>query len=97
VDIFPPYAYALYDEYDYYTQGGFSFTVEAGVKAKIYQRLAIFFSADYSVWSVSGDHYTWTYQYLSAPDGKPKITSSNDILPTMAYNQILLFRVGIAF
>lgn len=97
VDVFPPYAYNIYDEYDYYYQGGFSFTIEAGVKAKLYQRLSIYFSADYSVWSVSGDHYKWTYQYLSAPEGQPKVTTSHYILPTMAYNQMLLFRLGIAF
>jgi hypothetical protein len=97
VDVFPPWAYTIYDEYDYYYEGGFSFTIEAGVRAKIYRRLAIFFSADYSVWSVSGDHYKWTYQYLSAPDGQPKVTTSHYTLPTIAYNQMLLFRVGIAF
>jgi hypothetical protein len=97
VDIFPPYAYNTYDEYDYYDQGGFLFTVEAGVKAKVYKRFAVFFSADFSVWSVSGDHYKWTYQYLSAPDGQPKVTTSHYTLPSIAYNQMLLFRLGFAF
>ena len=95
--IFPPYAWTSYDEYDYYTQGGFFFTVEGGVKAKVYKRLAVYVSASYSVWSVSGDHYTWAYQYLSAPGGQPKVTTSHSITPTMAYNQIVLFRFGIAF
>ena len=96
-DIFPPFAYRIYDEYDYYYEGGFSFTIEAGVKAKLYQRLAIYFSANYSVWTVSGDYYRWTYEYLSAPGGQPKETTTYYTLPTMAYNQMLLFRVGIAF
>jgi hypothetical protein len=97
VDIFPPYAYYIYDEYDYYYQGGFSFTIEAGVKAKLYQRFGIYLSADYSVWTISGDHYKWTYEYLSAPGGSVKETTTHYTLPTLAYNQMLLFRVGIAF
>ena len=86
-----------YDEYDYYYQGGFSFTIEAGVKAKLFQRFGIYLSADYSVWTISGDHYKWTYTYLSAPGGSVKETTTHYTLPTMAYNQMLLFRVGIAF
>jgi hypothetical protein len=97
VDDFPPFAYTIYDEYDYYYQGGFSFAIETGVRVKLYQRLSIYFSADYSVWSVSGDHYKWSYQYLSAPGGQPKEITSHYTLPTLAYNQMLLFRVGIAF
>jgi hypothetical protein len=97
VDIFPPFAYTIYDEYDYYYEGGFSFTIEAGVRAKLYQRLGIYLSADYSVWTMSGDHYKWTYEYLSAPGGLPKETTSHYILPTMAYTQMLLIRVGITF
>ena len=97
VDVYPPYAWTTYDEYDYYSQGGYFFTVEAGVKAKIYERLGIYLSACYSVWSVSGDHYIWTYQYLSSPDGAPKETTSHSILPSMAYNQVLLIRLGISF
>jgi hypothetical protein len=97
VDIFPPYAYSIYDEYDYYYEGGFSFTIEAGVKFKLVQRLGIYLSADYSVWTISGDHYKWTYTYLSAPGGSVKETTTHYTLPTMAYNQMLLFRVGIVF
>jgi len=97
VDIFPDFAYSIYDEYDYYYQGGFSFTIEAGVKVKLYQRFGIYLSADYSVWTISGDHYKWTYTYLSAPGGSVKETTTHYTLPTMAYNQMLLFRVGIAF
>jgi hypothetical protein len=96
-DIFPPYAYRIYDEYNYYYEGGFSFTIEAGVRAKLYQRLAIYFSADFSVWTVAGDYYKWTYEYLSAPGGSIKETYTHYTLPTMAYNQMLLFRVGVAF
>ena len=97
VDIFPEYAYSIYNEYDYYYQGGFSFTIEAGVKAKLYQRFGIYLSADYSVWTISGDHYKWTYTYLSAPGGSVKETNTYFTLPTLAYNQMLLFRVGISF
>jgi len=96
-DILPPYAYRIYDEYDYFYEGGFLFTVEAGVRAKLYHRLAIYFSADFSVWTVSGDYYKWTYEYLSAPGGQPKETTTHYTLPTMAYNQMLLVRLGIAF
>jgi hypothetical protein len=96
-DIFPPFAYRIYDEYNYYYEGGFMFTIEAGVRAKVYKRLAIYFSANYSVWTVAGDYYKWTYEYLSAPGGQPKVTYTHYTLPTMAYNQMLLFRLGIAF
>ena len=97
VDIYPGYAWSDYDEYDYYHQGGYFFTIEAGIKARAYQWLAVYFSADYSVWSVYGDHYIWTYTYLSAPGGQPKETNSYSISPTMAYIHILLFRIGIVF
>jgi hypothetical protein len=96
-DIYPPYAYRIYDEYNYYHEGGFLFTVEAGVRAKLYKRFSVYFSADYSVWTMSGEYYKWTYEYLSAPGGTVKETYTHYTLPTMSYNQMLLFRVGIAF
>ena len=96
-DIFPGYAYRIYDEYNYYHEGGFMFTIEAGVKAKVWQRLGIYLSANYSVWTISGEFYHWMYEYLSAPGGQPKETYTHYTLPTLAYNQMLLFRVGIAF
>ena len=96
-DIFPGFAYRIYDEYDYYYEGGFTFTIEAGVKAKVWQRLAVYLSADYSVWTISGEFYHWMYEYLSAPGGQPKETLTYYTLPTMAYNQMLLVRLGIAF
>jgi hypothetical protein len=95
VPAFPP-AYTHYDEYDYYDEGGMSFTIEAGVKMKVYQRLGIYLSAAYSLWSVSGDHYKWAYAHLIAPGGPEVIQTSNTIRPTEAYNRILLIRLGIS-
>jgi hypothetical protein len=97
VDIYPGYAWTTYNEYDYYTRGGLFFTIEGGVKAKVYKKLAVYLSASYSVGSVSGDHYLWAYEYLSAPGGEPKETTSREIHPAFAYAQMLLLRLGIAF
>ena len=96
-DIFPGWAYRIYDEYNYYHEGGFTFTIEAGVKAKVWQRFGIYLSANYSVWTVSGEFYHWMYEYLSAPGGQPKETTTYYTLPTMAYNQMLLLRLGVSF
>jgi hypothetical protein len=96
-DIFPPYAYRIFNEYDYYHEGGFLFTIEAGARIKMYRRLALYVSADYSVWTVSGEFYHWMYEYLSAPGGSVKETTTYYTLPSMAYNQVLLFRLGVAF
>ena len=62
--IYPPYAWNDYYLYDTYLRGGFFFTVELGVKFKVYKRLGLYCSADYSLWSVSGENHYWIYQYV---------------------------------
>jgi hypothetical protein len=96
-DIYPSYAYRIYSEYDYYHEGGFFFTIEAGARIMMYKRLALYVSADYSVWTVSGEFYHWMYEYLSAPGGSVKETTTYYTLPSMAYNQVFLIRFGVAF
>lgn len=96
VEGYPP-SYTHYDEYDYYDEGGFCFTIEGGVKARMYKRFALYLSASYSVWSVSGDHYKWTYVHLVAPGGPEIIKTSHTIYPTTAYIHMLLFRLGVSF
>ena len=96
-DIFPGYAWNTYEVYSEYTQGGFAYGVEAGVKARINERLSLYLSAEFTQWSVSGYYYKWTYQHLSAPGGQPSDKTSYFYLPTIAYNEVLYIRFGITF
>jgi hypothetical protein len=93
---YPP-SYTHYDEYDYYHEGGFCFTVEAGVRMKVYRRFAVNLSACYTVSSVSGDHYKWMYVHLVAPGGGDIVNTYLTRVPTLAYQHILLFRLGFSF
>jgi hypothetical protein len=96
-DIWSPYAYRIYSEYDYYNEGGFMFNIEAGARIKMYKRLSLYVAAEYSLWTVSGYFYHWMYEYLDAPGGSVKETTTYYTLPSMAYTQILLFRFGVTF
>ena len=96
-DIFPPYAYRIFNEYDYYHEGGFMFAIEAGARMKVYRRMGVYISAAYSLWTVSGEFYHWMYEYLSAPGGSVKETTTYYTLPSMSYNQVLLLRFGFTF
>ena len=95
--IFPPYAWNDYYDYDHYDKGGFYFNAEAGVKVKIYRKIALTGSLNYSLWQIYGEHRSSVYQNL--PDGnggtkKNLIYSSERV---MAYISAILFRVGVAF
>ena len=93
----PPTSWNEYQDYDDYKQGGFFVAIEGGVKAKVYERLSLYFSAEFSQWSVSGYHYHWVRQYVLMPDGIPTVSVDYYSLRTLAYNQVLLFRLGISF
>lgn len=96
--IFPPYAWNVINEYDIYTRGGLFITGEIGVKARIYKRLSLYCSVDYSLWSVSGDHYYWIYQYVPDENGGNKLLKEILYLSnTIAYTHVFQFRFGIVF
>lgn len=95
--IFPGFAWNEFYEYDTYTHGGFFLTVEAGIKIPVYKRISIYGSLDYSVWSISGDHNEWLYQYLPDSNIGIKMIETHTVTKTLAYTHILLFRLGIMF
>ena len=96
--IYPPYAWNDYYLYDTYLRGGFFFTIEVGVKARVYKRLGLFCSADYSLWSVSGDNHYWVYQYVPGEEpGTIKWTATESVVKVLAYQHVFLIRFGFTF
>lgn len=95
--LYPPYAWNDYYSWDTYTRGGPFFTIEAGVNFKIYRRLGLYASADYSLWSVSGVNNYWIYQYIymSAPGETVKEFQYTE--PVKAYQYCFMFRLGFTF
>jgi hypothetical protein len=89
-----PPSYTEFNVYDYYHEGGTMFTVEGGVKMKTYHRLGIYLAVSYSAWSVSGEHYFWTFTHLEAPGGEVVETSTRTVTPTEAYHQVVLLHLG---
>ncbi|MGA3013343.1 MAG: hypothetical protein ABSD71_04845 [Bacteroidales bacterium] len=80
-----------------FSQGGFFFTAEGGVRAKVSKKVALFLSVDYSLWQVSGDYYLTSQNDILGSDGwvlsNPVTTTENSI----AYVNIFFVRLGIAF
>jgi hypothetical protein len=80
-----------------FSQGGFFFTAEGGVKARVSKKLALFLSVDYSLWQVSGDYNLTSQTDILGSDGwvlsNPVTTTENSI----AYVHIFFIRLGIAF
>jgi hypothetical protein len=87
-----------YSDYNTYQRGGPFITAEAGVKARVFRRVAFFLAVDYSLWSISGDYYLSNNGYLRGSGGnwagtdKTKTTDKS-----MAYVHIFLVRLGIVF
>ena len=97
VEAFPGMAWNTYYDNDTYRQGGFFLNAEAGMRVKVYKRLSLNCSIDYSLWSVSGDRNKWNYQYLSAPGGSEKVTVFFTTQKTTAITHTFLFRIGFGF
>ena len=95
--IFPGYAWNELYEYDTYTRGGLFLTIEAGIKVPVYKRLSLFGGLDYSVWSISGDHHAWLYQYLPDSNNGIREIETHTVTKTLAYTHIFLIRLGIMF
>lgn len=87
-------SYTDYEEYDYYDQGGMSFTVEGGIKMKLYHRMGLYIGVSYSAWTVSGQHYKWMFTHLEVLGGNVVEKTSRTITPTEAYHNMLLVRLG---
>jgi hypothetical protein len=95
--IFPGVAWDDYYDNDTYKQGGFFLTAEAGIKMNIYKRLIIYGSVDYSLWSVSGDHHHWIYDYKVNSDNQTILKETEITSRTLAYTHIFLIRLGFGF
>jgi hypothetical protein len=86
-----------YMDNNVFNQGGLFFTVEAGVKAKVFKKVALFLSLDYSLWEITGDYHLSTQTDILGSDGwvlsNPIMTTENSV----AYIHVFLVRLGIAF
>jgi len=96
--IYPPYAWNDYYLYDTYLRGGFFFTAELGVRFRVYKRLGLYCSADYSLWSVSGENHYWVYQYVPGEEpGTIKLITTETVQKVLAYQHVFLIRFGFTF
>jgi hypothetical protein len=91
-EVYPGYFWTDFYEYDTYTQGGLFFTIEAGVKANVWKRLSMYLSADYSLWSVAGDHHYWMYEHAAG-----NTTETHEVSRTVAYTHMFVVRLGFGF
>ena len=95
--IFSGSVWTDYYDNDTYKKGGFFITIEAGIKMNIFKRVLIYGSADYSLWSISGNHNFWIYEYLPGSGSGSTLKVSEIVSPTLAYTHIFLVRLGIGF
>jgi len=95
--IYPPIAWNYYYNYDTYHKGGPFATLEIGVNAKMSKRFGIYASADYSIWSVSGTNHYWIYQATSTGPGQTSAIATEYTRNVLAYQSILMFRLGFTF
>ena len=95
--IYPPFAWNYYYNYDTYTRGGLFANLEIGVNARVYRRLGIYASVDYSVWSVSGTNHYWVYNATEFDPVKVTAVVTEYTQAVLAYQGIFLFRIGFTF
>jgi hypothetical protein len=88
-EVYPGFIWNDFYEYDTFNQGGFFLTVEAGVKANVWKRLCVCLSADYSLWSVAGDHHYWIYEHTGG-----NTTETHEVSRTVAYTHVFMLRLG---
>ena len=86
-----------YTDYNIFQRGGPFITAEAGVKARFFKQVALFFAVDYSLWSVSGDYHLLNQQDLLGSGGWVKTGSSESTDKSLAYVHMFLIRLGIVF
>jgi hypothetical protein len=91
-NIFPGFLTNDYYVNDTYIRGGFFFTVEAGVRGRVWKRFSLCGSVGYSWWSVSGHQNNWLYQTTGGTT-KEYYESSNIV----AYTHSFQVRVGFGF
>jgi hypothetical protein len=80
-----------------FNQGGLFFTIEAGVKAKIYKRLALYLAVDYCLTDISGDYHLINNTDLLGSAGWVQSSSVETVEKSVAYVQVFLVRLGISF
>ena len=86
-----------YSDYDTYKCGGFFITAEAGVKARVFRRVALYLAVDYSLWSVSGVYHLMNREYLLGSGGWVLTGSTETTDKSLAYVHVFLVRLGIVF
>jgi len=87
-----------YADYNIFKQGGPFITAEAGISARVYKQIAIYFSFDYTLSSISGDyHLSDKYNLLGSDNVWRVKTSSENIDRSLAYIHSFFLRLGIVF
>jgi hypothetical protein len=85
-------------DYNIFNQGGPFITAEAGIKAKVYRRLALYLAFDYSLWRISGDYYlTNRTDLLGSDNNWVKSGLVETMEKSVAYVNVFLVRLGISF
>ena len=86
-----------YADYDIYRNGGPFITAGIGVKLRLYRRLSAYCSAEYSLWSVSGNRYSSDRSWLMGNNGWALVNSTETTSRTMTYVHVFQIRLGIVF
>ena len=87
-----------YTDYNIYKRGGPFITAEAGIRARVFKRVALYLAADYSLWSISGDYYLTNTQNLLGSDDKWRQTGFSETTDkSLAYVHMFFLRLGIVF
>jgi hypothetical protein len=84
-------------DYNIFTHGGPFITAEAGVKARVFRKVALYLAVDYSLWSVSGDYYLANRGYILGSGGWSQVSSTETADKSTAYVHAFFVRLGIAF
>ncbi len=87
-----------YSDYNIFKRGGPFITAEAGVKARVFKRVALYLAVDYSLWSISGDYHLTNKLNLLGSDDKWRQTGFSETTDnTLAYVHVFFIRLGIVF
>jgi hypothetical protein len=89
---FPGFLWTNYSAYDTYTEGGFFFSAELGMKANLWKRMYLYLSVNYSYWSVAGDYHLWAEEHTGE-----NVTETHETTRTVAYTDQVMVRLGFGF
>jgi hypothetical protein len=84
-------------DYEVYSRGGAFITAGIGIKIRITGILSLYCAPEYSLWSISGNHYYSDHTYLEGQAGWAKVNSTEAVSKTLSYIHVFQVRLGIVF